>query len=569
MKRGNLKSFADSRRLKYGTLNLIFIAMVIAIVIVFNTIVTLLSDALNWRVDMTQEQLYTVSDPCVELLDKVSGDTQIDIIFCCDKDKAEKDYTNTNGQYALSYVHSTATQIADRLDNVSILYVNPVLEYEFMKKFNQVSTQINPSEDTVIVARRDADGSYGTMYRTYHASSFYSFLDTDGSTPYGYSGERVFASAVLSLTYDKNPTVYFVTGNGEKLIDMQKQSVVYLTSIFTYCGFDIRLIDLEDTQYTCEADGCDETWGYIEIEELKDSDEITCSNCGAKYRKDAIKNKFNEERDIPTDALAVIINQPANDYTAGETNKLHHYLFNREGTVMCFLDPTRRDGTQGSEKQFENLYAFLKENAGVTVDDSDFVTDANTVGVAGGKHEFRGTVASSAASNVYLGALKGFGSSRPLFKNSGILNIDPNYSDEDGATHLEGDVKTQALIETSGSALFNDKAGKHAVMSVTSISYYKENQPVYSYLVVCPSGGFVADETLSDNMYPNEGIVMSLIHSTTNAQVPVDLDFKTFANYKLDITSTQATRSTVLLIVIPTVVIIALGVFVIVRRKHR
>ena len=82
MKRGNLKSFADSRRLKYGTLNLIFIAVVIAIVIVFNTIVTLLSDVLNWRVDMTQEQLYTVSDPCVELLDKVSGDTQIDIIFC-------------------------------------------------------------------------------------------------------------------------------------------------------------------------------------------------------------------------------------------------------------------------------------------------------------------------------------------------------------------------------------------------------------------------------------------------------------------------------------------------------
>ena len=62
---------------------------------------------------------------------------------------------------------------------------------------------------------------------------------------------------------------------------------------------------------------------------------------------------------------------------------------------------------------------------------------------------------------------------------------------------------------------------------------------------------------------------MSLIHSTTNAQVPVDLDFKTFANYKLDITSTEATRSTVLLIVVPAVVIIALGVFIIVRRKHR
>ena len=76
--------------MKYGTLNLILIAVVIAIVIVFNTIVTLLTDVFGWRVDMTQEQLYTVSDPCVELLDKVSGDTQIDIIFCCDKDKAER-----------------------------------------------------------------------------------------------------------------------------------------------------------------------------------------------------------------------------------------------------------------------------------------------------------------------------------------------------------------------------------------------------------------------------------------------------------------------------------------------
>lgn len=565
----SMKSFADSRRLKYGTLNLILIAIVIAIVIVFNTIVTLLSSVLNWNVDMTKEQLYTVSDPCVELLEKVSGETSIDIIFCCDKDKAEKDYTNTNGEFALSYVHSTATQIADRLDNVNILYVNPVVEYEFMKKFNQVSTQIDPSEDTVIVARKDENGNYGTMYRTYHASSFYTFLDTDTTNPYGYSGERVFASAVLSLTYDKNPTVYFITGNGEKLVDYSKQSIVYLTSLFKYCGFEIRLIDLEDTQYTCETEDCGETWGYlVDVDELKDSDEISCSNCGKKYRKDEIKNKFTEERDIPADALAVIINQPANDYTASETNKLHHYLFNREGTVMCFLDPTRRGNTQGSEKQFENLYAFLKENAGVTVDDSDLVTDQSTVSI-GGKYDFRGAVASTSASSAYLGALKGFGTSRPMFENSGILHIDEKYASEEGVSHLEGDVKTQALVQTSGSALFNNQAGKHTVMSVTSISYYKENQPVYSYLVVCPSSGFVADENLSNPMYPNEDVVLSLIHSTTAAQVPVDLDFKTFANYELDITSKQATRSTVILIVVPVVIVALLGVFVIVRRKHR
>ena len=78
----SLKSFADSKKVKYGTLNIIFISIVIAIVIMVNSIFTVLSSAKNWYIDMTKEQLYTISDPLVELLTEVSQDVEIDIIFC-------------------------------------------------------------------------------------------------------------------------------------------------------------------------------------------------------------------------------------------------------------------------------------------------------------------------------------------------------------------------------------------------------------------------------------------------------------------------------------------------------
>ena len=138
MKFGNLKSFADSKRVKYGTLNIIFITMVVAIVIMLNSIFTVLSETFGWYVDMTEEQLYTVSDELLALMENeiVSQNAQIDIIFCCDKDQAEKHYSDISSGNVLAYVHSTATQIADKLDNVSVLYIDPVKDYEFIKKFN-------------------------------------------------------------------------------------------------------------------------------------------------------------------------------------------------------------------------------------------------------------------------------------------------------------------------------------------------------------------------------------------------------------------------------------------------
>ncbi len=256
MKMRNLKSLAESRKLKHGTINTIFIVIVVAIVILINAIVSVLSEKFNWYLDMTKEELYTVSDELVALLDEASGDMPVDIIFCVDKDKLESNFVDSqsNTGSAMSYIHSTATQIEQRLDNVTVMYKDHLKEHAFFKNnFSRESSQLKPTESTVIIARRNADGSYGTMYRVYHATSFYTFnKEVDGTKSlYGYSGERIFATAVLSLMYDKTPTVYFVWGHGEDVPRSFADGTYRLPEIarvFIECGFETRYIFLGDDE---------------------------------------------------------------------------------------------------------------------------------------------------------------------------------------------------------------------------------------------------------------------------------------------------------------------------------
>lgn len=563
----NLKSLTQSRKLKYGTLNLILIAFVIAIVITLNSIVSVLGDTFGWYIDMTEEELYSVSDELIALLDEVSDDAPIDIIFCCDKDEAEGNYTDaaTGTGSAMAYIHSTAVQIADRLDNVSILYKDPIKDHVFIDKFTKAQGQVSPNEAAIIVARRNENGDYGTMYRTYYATSFYTFTSDAGGTNtlYGYSGERTFATAILSLSYDKAPTVYFVWGHSENVPYSNANgdyNVPELARVFIDCGFRVRqlFLDDEEKQFTCTTQGCGETWGQKEIGEMTD---FVCE-CGTKYNPKADgEEMFTEKRVIPTDARAIIINDPKSDYGANELSKLSDYLISKKGTLMCFTNPK-------SNAPLDNLNKFIKQETGVTVVEGDYVTHKDTV-TQGQLYDFKGVIADTDAAGVYLNSLQGYGSKRPMFKNSGVLKIDEAFMSDEAISDVLADRITQPIIQTDKNAQLGEEKNQFNVLSVTALTTIYNNQPTQSYFMVCPSVEFVSDEYLSNSMYANEDILLALIHSTTAAKVPVDLDFKEFANYQLDISSSQATTVFVCLITILPALAIGTGVVIIVRRKHR
>jgi len=88
-------------------------------------------------------------------------------------------------------------------------------------------------------------------------------------------------------------------------------------------------------------------------------------------------------------------------------------------------------------------------------------------------------------------------------------------------------------------------------------------------VIVCASTEFATESMLSSAVYGNSDVLLATTRDLGKELVPVDIDYKMFASTEI---SSMTTRSknvwTTLLAVIPTVLIIGTGVFVLVRRKY-
>lgn len=511
----------DKKELKQRLTGYGIVALVIVILIFLNAILTIVGDRNNWYTDMTREGLYTISDELTDLLDDTDLADSIEIIFCCDEDYAKEHYTNLEDGQALSYVHSTATQIASRYDEISISYRDIQKDPSFFKdNFQEIERFLSGISDPIIIAKKGAEGSYGTHFKVYAARAFYGFSSEDSSL-YAYNGEAIFASAFLSLSHIEVPTVYFTTKHGESLTSKTSTSVPsQLWTLFQSCGFDVAEIELSSAK-------------------------------------------------IPDNATLVVINEPQNDFSHQEITVLDEYL-DSNGSVMFFANPDYDD-------KYVNLYALLEAKAGIIVDNDtidDKITDPST-NTLGDDFSFRAEHSGQAAALTYLSYLKDSSSARPFFTNSTSITIKPEYQSDEGYYDMKNYAFTQSLYNTTDKAIKNGEDGVYSVMSMTAftrrIDGVNGSLPYdeYSYLLFVPSSGFASDEALSDVANPNKDIILSITHVITSVQTPVNISYKVFENYDLKITEKQAKTTTTCLILIPTAIILLCGAVIMFRRKHR
>ena len=504
-------------RAKKNAVSTGIIALVIACVMMFNAIVTVLGDKFDWYIDMTDEQIYTISDALKETLKGANMDVEVEVIFTCSEDYAASNFSNLSSGDALAYVHSTATQIAKEYPNVVISYHDNEKEPEFFKtKFTEIERFLSNMENPIVIARRTVDQNgevtYGTHFKVYAARSFYGFSSSDSSL-YAYNGEKVFASAILSLTLDEEPAVYFLTGHNEKLYATSGEatSPIELVNLFYYCGFKVEELDLDNNE-------------------------------------------------IPSDARMIVINEPEFDISASIVNKLDGYMAN-QGSVMVFTNPSFNSSTP-------RLLSFIESRCGVTTNLDGRVTDDKS-NIISDKLSFRGEISSNNAAKMYLSYLSNATGAKPFFTNSASVSINDKYMSEEGAYEGDSYVYTLPLFQTASSGEYKGVKGNHYVMTVTSILKGKNNSDRYSYLVYCPSSGFASNEALQNQAYPNSDIVLSLVHAMTSAQTTVEIDYKAFANYDLDITESQAKTATVVLSIALPAVAIVVGAVLLFRRKRR
>ena len=91
-----------------------------------------------------------------------------------------------------------------------------------------------------------------------------------------------------------------------------------------------------------------------------------------------------------------------------------------------------------------------------------------------------------------------------------------------------------------------------------------------SYVIACGSTDFASETLLQSNAYGNTDLLLSACRAVGREPVPVGLTFKPFADYTIDtVTTAEATQYTVVFAVVPAVLALGSGIFVLVRRKNR
>lgn len=218
--------FTQSRKFKYGSVATVFTISFVAIVVIFNIIFTALANKYNWYVDMTKDQVYTLSEEAKELMSDIPDDVYI--YFASDPDVL---MNGSNSSYT-RMIYTTALQLEEAFPNVHVQCENVLKNPSFFREFyNTAATDID--SDSVVITS-------GTEVRVFRAEAFYTFSDlSDPSTVWAYSGEKAMISGIMQVTQTETPKVAFTIEHGEDM-----GSAIALANVFSANGFEVETVNL-------------------------------------------------------------------------------------------------------------------------------------------------------------------------------------------------------------------------------------------------------------------------------------------------------------------------------------
>lgn len=214
-----------NKRFQYSSLSILLTIGMVAVLVVFNVIVSALTTRNNWYLDMTQNDLFTVSDSTVTLLEDLQG--KYEILFCEPLDRVS---TDTDSML----IYNCARDLSEKVDNISVEYLD-VVTYPSLAAQYKRSTSETVSPSDVIVRNVDQEGET-INFRKYSLTDFY-VTDSESGQTVAFRGEHRFANALLQLGGQNRPIAAFTTGHGEQMPQA-------LSDLFEDVGYEVRTIDL-------------------------------------------------------------------------------------------------------------------------------------------------------------------------------------------------------------------------------------------------------------------------------------------------------------------------------------
>lgn len=213
------------RRFRYGTNSIVLTVVVIVVAVIVNVVL----EGFPLTIDLTEQKMYSLTKDSVKILDRIQKEgKEIEITALFDRVRGEADEKRS--------VVIKMLDKYDRYDNITVKYVdtdkNPAyvvnaVGQERASEYSKGDYIVKSGDKIKRIASND-------MYVTQMN------LMTFSNELVGYTIEKSVTSAILFVTSEEIPKIYFSTGFGEKSLSQYSE----LKKNIEYINFEVDTIDL-------------------------------------------------------------------------------------------------------------------------------------------------------------------------------------------------------------------------------------------------------------------------------------------------------------------------------------
>ena len=186
----------SAKKIRRGVFNSSFVVIGLAIVVAVNVFANELPEKAK-SVDLTSQNLYTLTDDSVNLVKDLKQDVTLYVL------SSEKSADDT--------VARTLSNYEDASSHIKVEYIDPAVSPNFYASY----TDTAPSDGSIIVVS-------GNTSKVVSSSDLYQYdidYSTYTQTKSAYDAEGQLTSAISYVTSEDLPKVYTITGHGETALD--------------------------------------------------------------------------------------------------------------------------------------------------------------------------------------------------------------------------------------------------------------------------------------------------------------------------------------------------------------
>lgn len=506
------------KKLKYGSMFYIVIALVVAIVVVMNIMVTVIGKRSPMKIDLTPDDRFELSDESIEAVKNINKDVTITVT-------AKRDYFDAlasywRGQTGYDTPFELIPELLDKYSvyakqgngSIDVRYVDmdvdPDIINQYKKFYNgdieRGSIIVSSGDRVSVISNTDVMNMIAPDQYT---------AQTTGEYKFKFTGESTITSAITNIC-DAHPvkTAFAMTMNGASMFDAQSYGSAvnaFENELLAKNGYDCTDVD-------------------IALDDIK-----------------------------PEDYDMAVIFAPSVDFTENIIKKLSDFLYNGgkyNKNIIYVPDVTKTN--------LPNIEAFLadwniKVENETIVDDSHNLSpiDNSTIALKISDSESVGTLPNEKLPivSLYTRALT------EITKNNGniVKSIISSYDE------------AYTVDPTDKNKVIGDSGAKTAVM--LSQKQTSEDFNVYTSSVLVIGSPFMMDNDviMLNTTYNNANVILNTVNKTVGKENSTVILDKSLQYSAISPSTDQAKVIQIIVVWVIPFIIAAIGVMVLLRRRNK